>query len=46
MQQWIPKYLRWYRFAYGPKLSLDEVIRRSMTISAENDGDMGRMQGA
>jgi len=23
--QWIPKYLRWYRFAFGPKLTADEV---------------------
>jgi dolichol-phosphate mannosyltransferase len=23
--QWIPKYLRWYRFAFGPRLTLDQV---------------------
>jgi glycosyltransferase involved in cell wall biosynthesis len=23
--RWIPRYLKWYRFAFGPKLSLDEV---------------------
>jgi glycosyltransferase involved in cell wall biosynthesis len=27
--QWIPKYLRWYRFAYGPKLDLAELHDRS-----------------
>jgi dolichol-phosphate mannosyltransferase len=27
--QWIPKYLRWYRFAYGPKLGLAELHARS-----------------
>jgi glycosyltransferase involved in cell wall biosynthesis len=26
---WIPKYLRWYRFAYGPKLKLAELHDRS-----------------
>lgn len=25
---WIPKYLRWYRFAYGPRLSAAEVRER------------------
>jgi dolichol-phosphate mannosyltransferase len=24
---WIPRYLYWYRFAYGPKLTLDELQR-------------------
>jgi hypothetical protein len=23
--QWIPKYLRWYRFAFGPKLTAAQV---------------------
>ena len=27
--QWIPKYLRWYRFAFGPKLDLAELRDRS-----------------
>lgn len=27
--QWIPKYLRWYRFAYGRKLDLAELHDRS-----------------
>jgi dolichol-phosphate mannosyltransferase len=25
MGKWLPKYLRWYRFAFGRKLSLDEL---------------------
>ena len=25
---WIPKYLRWYRFAFGPQLTVDEVQPR------------------
>ncbi len=23
--KWIPRYLQWYRYAFGPKLSLDAV---------------------
>jgi dolichol-phosphate mannosyltransferase len=29
LAQWIPKYLRWYRFAYGRKLDLAELHDRS-----------------
>jgi dolichol-phosphate mannosyltransferase len=25
MSKWIPKYLKWYRFAFGPRLTLDEL---------------------
>jgi glycosyltransferase involved in cell wall biosynthesis len=25
LAQWIPRYLRWYFFSYGPKLTLDEL---------------------
>ena len=25
--RWIPRYLRWYRFAYGPALTLDDIRR-------------------
>jgi dolichol-phosphate mannosyltransferase len=27
--KWIPSYLRWYRFAFGPKLSADELRTRA-----------------
>lgn len=37
MRAWIPKYLRWYRFAFGPQLSVDEVIRRAEAIAAINE---------
>lgn len=33
---WIPKYLRWYRFAFGPALSLEEVTRRAARIADLN----------
>ena len=29
LRQWIPKYLRWYRFAYGPKLTLHQLRQRA-----------------
>jgi dolichol-phosphate mannosyltransferase len=31
---WMPKYLRWYRFAFGRKLSLDEL--QNLTGTADN----------
>ena len=37
LKAWIPKYLRWYRFAFGPQLSLDEVRRQSTRIAALNN---------
>jgi glycosyltransferase involved in cell wall biosynthesis len=27
--EWIPKYLRWYRLAFGPALTVDELRRRT-----------------
>jgi hypothetical protein len=29
MWAWIPRYLRWYRFAFGPRLTLDELRRKA-----------------
>jgi hypothetical protein len=26
--QWIPRYLHWYRFAFGPRLSAEQVKAR------------------
>lgn len=28
---WIPRYLRWYRFAFGPRLTLEELKKRAAT---------------
>jgi dolichol-phosphate mannosyltransferase len=36
LKAWVPKYLRWYRFAFGPPLSLDEVKRRAARIADLN----------
>jgi dolichol-phosphate mannosyltransferase len=32
---WLPKYLRWYRFAFGPRLSVDE-LRAQVARSPQN----------
>ena len=37
MKAWIPKYLRWYRFAFGPQLTLEELKRQSAQIAARNN---------
>jgi glycosyltransferase involved in cell wall biosynthesis len=26
---WLPRYLRWYRFAFGPRLTVDELLART-----------------
>ncbi len=36
---WMPKYLRWYRFAFGRKLSLDEL--KNLTGTADNQKETG-----
>lgn len=36
LKNWIPKYLRWYRFAFGPQLTLDEVTRQAERIAQLN----------
>jgi glycosyltransferase involved in cell wall biosynthesis len=34
MASWIPKYLRWYRFAFGGRLSAEQVRRRAAARGA------------
>jgi len=29
LRKWLPKYLRWYRFAFGPPLSVEELRARA-----------------
>jgi glycosyltransferase involved in cell wall biosynthesis len=29
LARWIPKYLRWYRFAFGPRLDAEQIRRRA-----------------
>lgn len=33
---WIPKYLRWYRFAFGRRLEIEQVRRSASRIAAKN----------
>ena len=36
LRGWVPKYLRWYRFAFGPQLTLEQVRREGARIAARN----------
>jgi glycosyltransferase involved in cell wall biosynthesis len=36
LASWIPKYLRWYRFAFGPQLSVEQVQREAAEIARLN----------
>lgn len=36
LKQWIPRYLRWYTFAFGRQLSAEELARRSARIAQVN----------
>lgn len=38
MRSWIPKYLRWYRFAYGPQLTVEQVRDQAARIARRNNG--------
>ena len=37
LTNWIPRYLRWYRFAFGPQLSLAQVERAAADIARLNN---------
>ncbi|WP_426242009.1 glycosyltransferase family 2 protein [Nocardioides sp. LHG3406-4] len=37
MKAWIPKYLRWYRFAFGPELTVEQLRVQSARIAAQNN---------
>jgi glycosyltransferase involved in cell wall biosynthesis len=37
LKAWVPKYLRWYRFAFGPPLSLAQVTAQAERIAALNN---------
>ncbi|WGL53693.1 glycosyltransferase family 2 protein [Nocardioides sp. BP30] len=36
LKQWIPKYLRWYRFAFGPQLTLEQLTVEAERIARLN----------
>lgn len=37
LRRWLPKYLRWYRFAFGPPLTAQEVSHEAAKIAARNN---------
>ncbi len=37
MRRWIPKYLQWYRFAFGPRLTPEQVRRRAEAIARRDE---------
>jgi dolichol-phosphate mannosyltransferase len=36
LRGWVPKYFRWYRFAFGPELTREQVREQSARIAARN----------
>lgn len=36
LKAWIPLYLRWYRFAFGPRLTLEQVVAEAERIASIN----------
>lgn len=45
LRAWVPKYLRWYRFAFGPPLTLEQVTREAERIARANNPDPGADRG-
>jgi glycosyltransferase involved in cell wall biosynthesis len=37
LANWIPRYLRWYRFAFGPELTVDQVDKAAADIARLNN---------
>jgi dolichol-phosphate mannosyltransferase len=35
--QWLPRYLRWYRYAFGPRLSLEQLSSGSQPVDRTGD---------
>jgi glycosyltransferase involved in cell wall biosynthesis len=36
--RWLPEYLRWYRFAFGPRLTAEQIRARGLHSRGENSG--------
>ena len=41
MRRWIPKYLQWYRFAFGPRLTPEQVRRHAEAIARRDERKEG-----
>lgn len=39
---WIPKYLRWYLFAFGPELTVEQVRTAAAAIAEKNNNTKGK----
>jgi dolichol-phosphate mannosyltransferase len=37
LKAWVPKYLRWYRFAFGPQLTIEQLNIEAAKIAALNN---------
>jgi len=43
--KWVPSYLRWYRFAFGPRLTADQVRHQGTSHQPEqHEADHGKGQ--
>lgn len=40
LRRWIPQYLRWYTYAFGPQLSSTEIQRRSLARNLDHAQDL------
>jgi dolichol-phosphate mannosyltransferase len=39
LSKWIPKYLRWYRFAFGPRLTVEQLnAKTNRSVAPANEG--------
>lgn len=36
LAEWIPRYLRWYRFSFGPRMDAEEIRREARRIAGVN----------
>lgn len=37
LKKWVPKYLKWYRFSFGPQLNLTELRARAAKVARESE---------
>ena len=40
LRRWIPQYLRWYTYAFGPRLTSTEIQRRSLARNLDHAQDL------
>jgi len=42
--KWVPSYVRWYRFAFGPQLTAEQVRGRAPVPGGEQSREQSREQ--